>query len=258
MNKKDGMNYALEKIIPRRLLLIAAGVLLWIIGKDLLHATVRGYSFYLSDSLLFGVFWLLFIPLIWWCVQNATRFSPLLGVAILGTVHLLGFAGVVSLVSIWCFESPFGFTRILVDSIADYGLICLATYGGVSHFARREQVMSEIKNKNTSHKIRVTHRGSYLFLDTADILYVATERPYLALITEHGRFLYASSLRTFQETHLDRGFVRIHKSTIVQTDSIASFRSRQNGDYDVIMRNGNTVRASRNYNSFFAQATGQT
>lgn len=252
------MNYALEKNIPHRLLLITVGILLGVIGKDLLHATVRGYAFYLSDSLLFGVFWLLFIPLIWWCMRHAIHCSPFWWAALLGTVHLLGFAGIVSLISIWCFAGAFGFTRILVDSIADYGLMCWVVYGGVSHFSGLRHMMPEKKNKQISHKIRVTHRGSYLLLDTADILYVTTERPYLALVTEYGRYLYASSLRTFQEMHLDHKFVRIHKSTIVQTTCITRFRSRQNGDYDVIMQNGDIVRASRNYNSFFAQATGQT
>lgn len=46
---------------------------------------------------------------------------------------------------------------------------------------------------------------------------------------------------------LPENFKRIHKSTIVNVDYISEFKSRGNGDYDVIMNDGSVLRLSRNY-----------
>ena len=48
----------------RFILLFLFGSILLILGKDMLHAVVADYDFYFSESLLFGSFWLLFIPFI--------------------------------------------------------------------------------------------------------------------------------------------------------------------------------------------------
>jgi DNA-binding LytR/AlgR family response regulator len=49
------------------------------------------------------------------------------------------------------------------------------------------------------------------------------------------------------EKILGTSFIRVHKSSIVNIAFIHSLVSRQNGDYDLIMKDGCTVRASRNY-----------
>lgn len=48
-----------------------------------------------------------------------------------------------------------------------------------------------------------------------------------------------------------RTFVRVHKSTIVNLEKVSSFKSRLNGDYDLLLKNGTIVRLSRTYAANF-------
>ncbi|WP_250629758.1 LytTR family DNA-binding domain-containing protein [Aureibaculum algae] len=45
----------------------------------------------------------------------------------------------------------------------------------------------------------------------------------------------------------NKAFIRVHKSTIVNFNKVASFKSRLNGDYDIFLKNGVKLRLSRTY-----------
>jgi two-component system LytT family response regulator len=53
---------------------------------------------------------------------------------------------------------------------------------------------------------------------------------------------------------LDSRFVRIHRSTIVNIQSVSKWTSRGNGDYDLLMSEGTLLRLSRNYAQAFREA----
>jgi two-component system LytT family response regulator len=43
------------------------------------------------------------------------------------------------------------------------------------------------------------------------------------------------------------GFLRIHRSTLVNKDRISELRALDNGEYDVLMQDGTQLKLSRNY-----------
>jgi len=55
---------------------------------------------------------------------------------------------------------------------------------------------------------------------------------------------------------LDRRFVKIHRSCIVNMDKVISYKSRLNGDYDVSLSGDIQVRLSRNYAKEFKEVIG--
>jgi DNA-binding LytR/AlgR family response regulator len=107
--------------------------------------------------------------------------------------------------------------------------------------------------KNQS-KVKVSHQNKIVLVDYENILYVKTERPYIALVTKERTYLHNSTLKEFIGNVSDN-FVQIHKSTLINKDYIHSYKSRQNGDYDVLLLNGDTLRVSRNFNANFKSYT---
>ena len=68
--------------------------------------------------------------------------------------------------------------------------------------------------------------------------------------------MHKTTLGKIQEELQSDQFIRIHKSTIVNIQQIASFRSRQNGDYDIVLKDQTLLRLSRNYASDFKRVMG--
>ncbi|KAA3622364.1 MAG: LytTR family transcriptional regulator [Flavobacterium sp.] len=235
------------------ILLFLFGSILLILGKDFLHAFVANYNFYFSESLLFGLFWLLFIPFFFLnhriLKRNSSLYKILLPIVI-SISHIAVFALLVFSISAIFYSHTFEFWGVFSETIVDHGLSCLLIYGLVSFFFLNFTKPAKEISDNLK-KIRVTDRNEVKLLAPEEILYVKTERPYIAIVTRERRFLHSSTLKDIMEELPNDSFIQIHKSTIINLHQIQSYRSRKNGDYDVLLKNDDRVRVSRNYNSFF-------
>lgn len=227
------------------------GLIILIVAKDLLHSSIRDYSFYLSESLLFGSFWIFFIPLIFLSRRSSSQSSSVMIPIIYSTIHIGLFALFVSLISTFFFSYPFGFLSTLVNTFSDSGIACILVYGFV-HFYSLSNQSSDIKeDQKSTDKIAVNHKNTTMLLTCADIICIRSEKPYIALITQEKKYLHQSTLKKFFDVKCSNNFMQIHKSTIVNKDSIVSSTSRKNGDYDFKLANGEVVRASRSYSPNF-------
>lgn len=240
------------------LVLFAATILITAVGKDLLLAEIKDYSFYLSESILFETFWLLFIPILIWLKPFVTSFAKqnnILIITFLSISHIVLFSIWVFSISLLFFTHTFRFSWLILDTSLDHGVSCLLIYGmAVLIFQKRKPIPSETENKRPSEKIMVTHRNRKILVDIGCILYVRSETPYVALITGTNTYLYNSSLKAFMQEKASDQFIRIHKSTIVNIGFVTSYRSRHNGDYDVVLNNGTVLRLSRNFSKQFKSA----
>ncbi|AVI51139.1 hypothetical protein C5O00_08105 [Pukyongia salina] len=240
----------------RFILLFLFGSILLILGKDMLHAVVADYDFYFSESLLFGSFWLLFIPFIvlnYRVLKGNYPLNKIVLPIVSGFLHISAFALLVFSVSAIFFNHTFNPGAVFAETLLDHGLTCLAIYGLVTFFFLNFIKPTKEIGENLK-KIRVTHRNQIKLLSPEEILYVKSERPYVAIVTRKKKFLYNSTLREIMEKLPSGTFKQIHKSTIINLDQIQSYQSRKNGDYDVLMKNNDMLRVSRNFNSFFRSA----
>ncbi len=236
-------------IIPLSLL----GITLLFLCKDLFHAFVMDYNFYLSESLLFGIFWLLFVPFLilsWRLSQKFGKIVNLISPLLVSIFHIAIFSIFVFSLSALFFNHTFSFVRVFSDTLADNGFSCLLIYG-LSVFIDPKFQTTVIDKQEDLKKIRVEYKNGVKLLALENILYVRTERPYIALITEERTYLHNSTLKEFIEKMPKGTFIQIHKSTIINTNHICSYKSKKNGDYDAVMLNGDILRVSRNFNDFF-------
>lgn len=250
-----------QKSWLRWLVLVMAGLLILVLTKDLLEATLEGYSFYWYESLLFGSFWVLFIPLLllnaWIAFYKEPRLY-LVYTLLFTLLHLLLFASTVAILSSLFLENTFGIWDVLRGSGPENGAIALLVYGLGNFFIKiyQEHSSKKIEYSAEPSSIRVSKAGRHIVLPPKSILCVRSESPYIALITDEGTYLHTASLQSFLEKYALPQFIRIHKSSIVNTDYVKSYVSRGNGDYDVTLEDGSELRLSRNYAKEFLKKMG--
>lgn len=224
----------------------------FVIGKDLLHSSIRNYSFYLSESLLFGTFWILFIPLAFINKKVATVKHQIPFLFLSCLLHISIFSLFVNAISALFLDHTFAFDAVFINSISENGIACLLIYGVLSYFTfHKKQSSKNIEVKDDVGTVSVRFQNKTIVVNLDDIIYIKSEKPYISVVTKERKYLYSSSLKRFLAEHSNGIFIQIHKSTIINKNYIVSFNSRKNGDYDVQMDNQNIVRASRSFRNNF-------
>jgi two-component system LytT family response regulator len=89
--------------------------------------------------------------------------------------------------------------------------------------------------------------GRVFFLKTEEIDWIEAQGNYVALHTPKDQHLFRSSLNSL-EVQLDpKRFRRIHRSTIVNVDSIRELQPWFRGDYRVVLRSGAELKLSHRF-----------
>jgi two-component system LytT family response regulator len=91
--------------------------------------------------------------------------------------------------------------------------------------------------------------GRLLFLKMSDLKWVEAERDYLRLHLENGSHFIRDTMNNFQQRLDKNGFIRIHRSTIVNVNEIGEILPLLGGDYTVILRDKTKLTLSRRYRS---------
>lgn len=93
----------------------------------------------------------------------------------------------------------------------------------------------------------VIKKGSkQLIIPINEVLYFEADGPYVKVVTEKQSHLLSRPLKQL-ERDLPESFARIHRSSILRLDQIASIRNLPGGDALVTLRNGAELRLSRTY-----------
>ena len=234
------------------LLWLCIGICLMVPFMDLLEAHLKSFSFYLSESLLFSLFWWLFIPGLF--VIKLLSISSVIkyGISFLAVLaHTLLFSLLVGGLSTLFRSQGYDIQSTFTYAVLEHGISALLIYGLAFFFMRTESPTRKPLPEQKADYLWVSYRDEKVKLAIAEIRYVKTERPYLALITQDRKYLFSSSLKGFREEWATPAFVQIHKSTLINASYITSFRSRKNGDYDFFLEGNQCVRASRHFRQHY-------
>lgn len=228
--------------------------------QDLMHSKVNNYNFYFSESMLYNSFWMFFLPLVWMQVQVLTKiiknnlFKSILTSVLITLAHLIIFALFVNVTSGIFVNHTFRFSQVFDYAISNHFIISIAVYSTTAVFyyfkTRKRNFVRNTKepqDANGSSLIPVTTGNKTTLIEPTSILYISSERPYVAIHTPNKKWLYKGTLKAFESNLERKQFCRIHKSTIVNTEMITGFTSRGNGDFDLQLNNGEQLRMSRNY-----------
>lgn len=263
----------LNKVLPENFLVnqhktfvtILIGISL-IVGltviQDYLVANRSGYSFYLTESLLFKLHWLLFFPSTYILnsfftkLKTFNRVGVLLKYFVLAIFfHLVLFSIVGSIFSYLFYKAHFGPYKFLVYAVEHdilsisiiYLLVILLTFYSII----KDVNTSSEPNKIPLENIIVQSGKSKVSIHLAHVFQIKSESPYICIQLENKSYLHNETLKSFLERLDEFKFVRVHKTCIVNISKVVSFTSRLNGDYDLYLANGEIVRLSRTYAADF-------
>ena len=250
--------------------LAAASLVVLTMLQDLLLSLRNNNNYYWSESLLFNTFWLWFIPVIFYVWKkgqyktgtnlNAIIIHSTLLIATAFISHAVLYTSTVTFGSYLLFDHTYGLQKVLTYTIANdlykylivYGAVCFLRYRS-DLFLKKAPALPSTQTKKNISELVIGQGKDRIVVATADIIMISSASPYIAIHTEKKKYLHTSTLRAITEQLDQAVFIRVHKSTIVNTRYISSYRSRLNGDYDILLQNQQEIRLSRNYVPAFKQ-----
>ena len=103
-------------------------------------------------------------------------------------------------------------------------------------------------NLTANDKLIVKTDGRVYFVPYADIIWVEAYDYYVKIHVRDRYFLLRDSLKHLEQQLPSDLFIRIHKSSIVNVQHIASLVPQDSGsEYQVVLTNGVSLRSSRSY-----------
>lgn len=231
------------------------------IFQDYIFSKVKHIGFYWSDTMLYNIYWLLFIPFIKiassfynkvpFKTQTHKILYALSAGVILSLLHIFIFTSIFILGSNIIFPIPHRFSTILKNAISNQLHITIIAYLFsplvFDYLRRKKQLNKHFQNQNTTKTIIVKNGIRRIKIDISTILFIKTDRPYTMIHTTSQKFLHDESLKKLEKLLDSQTFLRVHRSVIINKKYMTELKSRKNGDYDGILTNGQSVRFSRHY-----------
>lgn len=113
-----------------------------------------------------------------------------------------------------------------------------------------EALVAELQRRSetTGRLVIKCSDGSYAFLESDEICWIDALRNYVRINLGEREYVVRQPIYEFEE-RLDARFVRIHRSTIVNSTKVRAVERRKHGDYVVVLDGGERLNVSRGYRS---------
>jgi len=105
----------------------------------------------------------------------------------------------------------------------------------------------ELIAKRQAPRIAFKAKGSILLLDLADILAVQAEGNYVSLQHRFNPYLVHESLTSMAEKLKPYGFIRIHRSVVVNISAVEEVQPLPTGEYSLRVSGGKKYLVTRTY-----------
>jgi two-component system LytT family response regulator len=105
----------------------------------------------------------------------------------------------------------------------------------------------QIAPKGSTSRIAIRAGKKILFIDTADIIAVEAEGHYVMLQHKSSGYLLHESISTMAEKLSLFGFVRIHRSSLVNVAFVEEIQPLPTGEYLLRVRGGKKYTVTRTY-----------
>jgi LytTr DNA-binding domain-containing protein len=227
------------------------------IFQDYIYSITKITGFYWSDTMLYNIYWLLFIPFMQFAnffykkVQFKSLTNKILYASSTGLIfslaHIYLFTSIFILGSNIIYFTPHRFSRILDNVISNQLHITILAYLFSPIVFEYLKKKAYTPNPKTIKTITVKNGIRRIKIDISTILFIKSDRPYTMICTNSQKYLHDESLKVLESFIDSQIFLRVHRSSIVNKNYIIELKSRKNGDFDGILTNGQSVRFSRHY-----------
>lgn len=228
--------------------------------QDYISASLNNYSFGFLESASYKIFWLIFIPFsvmmgyglkktrAHFAGVNYVVFNLFL-IAVITLFHLILFSFLLFGISFIIHSNPWDLTSLISDKLSTrlyIGLSIYAVMALITFFLKDKEFSKDLNRQSIPKTFTVKNGRKSIPVKVDEIKWINSDGPYVNIYTNEKTYVELGSLKSIITTLPDK-FKRIHRSTIANTEMIKEFKSRLNGDYDVVMSDGEVLRLSRNY-----------
>jgi len=105
----------------------------------------------------------------------------------------------------------------------------------------------EVTAKRQAPRIAFKAKGRILFVDLAEIVAVQAEGKYVSLRHQSNPYLLRESLSSMAEKLKPYGFIRIHRSVIVNISAVEEIQPLPTGEYRLRVKGGEQYMVTRTY-----------
>ena len=122
----------------------------------------------------------------------------------------------------------------------------------------RKEILSEHQagsgsaSRSENHyttRIVFKSRGRIVFLPVSDIRWISAEENYVRISTQAETHLLRETMARLEEKLDPEMFLRVHRSSIVNLQHVKEVRTEADGEYAVVLVNGEKLTMSRGYRS---------
>jgi len=116
--------------------------------------------------------------------------------------------------------------------------------------AQLVQILPQLEDVlSKSAKIAIKTKGRILFVDPADVVIIEAQGNYVLLRRPSGSYLLRESISTMAEKLHAYGFIRIHRSVLVNGSFVEEIQPWPTGEYVLRIKGGKEYTVSRTYKS---------
>ncbi|HEX4284704.1 MAG TPA: LytTR family DNA-binding domain-containing protein [Terracidiphilus sp.] len=106
-------------------------------------------------------------------------------------------------------------------------------------------------------RLVVKAAGTTRFIRAIDIDWIEAAGVYVTLHVGGKELLYRAALNDLAERLDPRRFVRVHRSALVNIESIVQLEPMSHGEFEAVLKNGSRTRVSRTYRALLEKRLGQ-
>ncbi|HEY8182941.1 MAG TPA: LytTR family DNA-binding domain-containing protein [Thermoanaerobaculia bacterium] len=115
--------------------------------------------------------------------------------------------------------------------------------------ASLDRALPIIGGSEWTERFIVKSAGRIMFLRADEIAWIAAADNYVYLHVNGGSHLVRDSLKAMEKKLDPERFARVHRSAIVNLSSIAELKPLDHGDYEVTLRDGTRLTATRKFST---------
>jgi len=114
--------------------------------------------------------------------------------------------------------------------------------------ARLVELLPQLQNaRRQAPRIAIKSKGRILFIDPSVIASVQAEGNYVLLLREDGSYLLREPISVVEEELKPYGFIRIHRSVLVNSSFVEEIQPWPTGEYVLRLKGGKEYTVTRTY-----------
>lgn len=151
--------------------------------------------------------------------------------------------------TVYVYDHFFDPRRLSTDAwIKKRGVVNLQTDEAAERIYPPSSASSESNgHRDVLRRISVKENGRIVLLDVNEINWITSDGNYINLHTPKKKYILRETMNSMEKKLDSHDFVRLRRSTIVRIKEIKEFHPTFNGEYDVVLKNGTKLSASRRY-----------